>query len=922
MGTQSADLLTGGPEPESQRMARRLRAVATAAAGVIGAHTREQLRAVLEQACRSVLSCDAFFLLAYDPETHSFHGFGGMDAGVASPPSSVPAAGTPGERAVRERRTVVTRRAEDPEAQGAELTGTGRRSQSAIRTPILRGDEVLGIFSIQSYTPDLYGPEDVELVEAIASLTATALANIQLLEQRAETERLLRTAEREAQEMASRMRAVTAAAAGVIGARSLDSLKEILRTACEKVIPFDAFTFGLYDPEKHTLAYLEGYDAGIFVPAETISAEGVPSERVIAERRSLLVLNADDPAASGGKLMGTGRRSESVIRTPILTGQEVLGVIAVHSYEPDRYTRRDVDVLEAIASQAATAILNIRLGEERRAAEAALRESEASYRALFDLSNDAIYVHDCETFEILEVNRKACEMHGFTQTEFVENGLSIVATGIAPFTGEQAQAFLERAAAGDPQLFEWLARGRDGRLFWLEVSLRRVMINGQDRLLATARDIQDRKRAEAELQAAYAELERRVDERTAELARANEALRSAKDEAETAREAAEAANRAKSEFLSRMSHELRTPMNSILGFGQLLARRELPPDQRKGVEHILKAGQHLLNLINEVLDLARIEANRQELTLEPVHLDTALREAINLVRPLAAQTGCVLADDPAVDAAIDDGLWVHADEQRLAQVLLNVLSNAVKYNRPEGRVWFTCTDIGGGRVRIGVHDTGRGIPPDRMDELFVPFARLGAEESGVVGTGLGLALSKRLVEAMGGTIEAESVYGEGSTFWIELTREGGPAPRPLQLDVAGDVEEAGTRRATVLCIEDNVANLSLIEAVIALRPNITLMSSVQGRMGIDLAIQHLPEAILLDVNLPDLPGLEVLHRLKEDARTRGIPVIVISADATADNVRQLLEAGAQAYVTKPIDVDEFLRELDRALEREDGRTAR
>jgi PAS domain S-box-containing protein len=892
----------------------RMRAVAAAAAGVIGARTRPQLRAVLEEACRKVMQCDAVFIMAYDPESHSFEGFGGTDDGVASPPSAVPAAGTPGERVVRERRTLVTHRADDPASQGAALTGTGRRSQSAIRAPILSGDKVLGIFSIQSYTPDLYGPADVEVVEAIAALAATALANIELLEERARAEQLLRTAERQAQDMAGRMFAVTAAAAGVIGARSFESLQEILRTACAKVIDFDAYTFSLYDARTHELTHLEGYDAGIFVPAETISATGVPAERVIAERRSLLVLSADDPAASGGILMGTGERSQSVIRTPILTGQDVLGIIAVHSYKRDNYTQRDVDVLEAIASQAATAILNLRLAEERQAAELALRESEASYRALFDLSNDAIYVHDCETFEIIEVNRKACEMHGFSQTEFVERGVSIVATNIPPFTGEQAAAYLRSAAEGEPQLFEWLARGKDGRLFWLEVSLRRVMINGHDRLLATARDIQDRKRAEAELHSAYAELERRVEERTAELARANEALRNARDEAEDAREAAEAANRAKSEFLSRMSHELRTPMNSILGFGQLLARRELPADQRKGVEHILKAGQHLLNLINEVLDLARIEANRQELTLEPVHLDTALREAINLVRPLAAQTGCVLADDPAVDAAIDDRLWVRADEQRLAQVLLNVLSNAVKYNRPEGRVWFTCRDLGDTRIRIGVHDTGRGIPPDRMDELFVPFARLGVEASGVVGTGLGLALSKRLVEAMGGTLSAESVYGEGSTFWIDLTREGGPAPAPAPAENALAAGEAGTQRATVLCIEDNVANLSLIEAVLGLRPNITLMSSLQGRMGVDLAMQHRPDIILLDVNLPDLPGLEVLQRLRNDARTRDTPVIVISADATADNVRELLEAGARAYVTKPIDVDAFLREVDAALD--------
>ncbi len=902
-----------GEASDARRTAERMRAVATAAAGVIGARTRRQLRAILEAACRQVLPFDAFFILAYDEATHSFEGFGGLDAGVESPPSRVAAAGTPGERVVRERRTLVTHRSDDPAGAGAELTGTGRRSESAIRTPILQGDRVLGIFSIQSYQPNLYEPEDVEVVEVIAALAATALANIRLLEERQDVERALRAAQHDAQGIARRMRAVATAAAGVIGARSLTALQDVLREACARVVPFDAFTFALYDPREHTLSYLEGWDAGVFVPPEKISATGVPSERVVRERRTLVVSSAQDEGARGARLMGTNRRSESVIRTPIVSGDEVLGVLALHSYTPALYSAADVEVVEVIASLAATAILNLRLAEDRAAAEAALRESEASYRALFDLSNDAIYVHDQETFEILEINRKACEMHGWSADEFVAMGLRAVDPGVPPFTEALAREYLERAAEGEPQLFEWLARNREGRHFWVEVSLRRVMINGQDRLLATARDIQDRKRAESELQAAYAELERRVVERTAELAQANEALRRANEEAERAREAAEAANRAKSEFLSRMSHELRTPMNSILGFSQLLARKDLPGDQRRGVEHILKAGQHLLNLINEVLDLARIEADRQTVSLEPVHLDTALRDAINLVRPLAVQSRCVIADDPAVDAAIDDAVWVRADRQRFAQVLLNILSNAVKYNRPGGRVWITCDVPGPDRVRIGIHDTGRGIRPDRMNELFVPFARLGAEESGVVGTGLGLALSQRLVEAMDGTLTADSEFGEGTSFWITLARETGPT-RSIAKTARDAPLEAGLHAlATVLCIEDNVANLSLIEAVLALRPGITLMSAVQGRLGVELAFQHEPDLILLDVNLPDMPGLEVLRRLRSDRRTQRTPVIVISADANPESIRTMTDAGARAYITKPIDVDEFLRAVDDAL---------
>jgi PAS domain S-box-containing protein len=903
-------------EHDAQRVADRMRAVAAAAAGVLGARTHEDLRAVLEAACRDVVPFDAFFILAYNAATHSFAGFGGNDAGVYSPPDRMPADGTPGEWVVRERRTLVTLRSTDPAATGARLTGTGRRSESIIRTPILDGDRVIGIFSVQSYTPDLYSQEDVEVVEALASLAATALANIRLFNERRAVENALRAAQCDAQRTADRMRAVAAAAAGVLGAHSLEGLQSVLIDACRQVVPFDAFTFGLYDAARHRLRYLQGWDAGVFVDAEEVDAAGLPSEWVIRERRSLLVLRSDDPRGHGAILTGTGRRSESVIRTPILSGDDVLGVLALHSYTPDLYAQQDVEVLEVIASLAATAMHNIRLAEARQTAENALRASEASYRALFDSSNDAIYVHDIETGRVLDVNAKTCELHGYDIDTFLERGLEIIDTGVWPFTAENAAGYMRRAAAGEPQVFEWLARHRGGNLFWLEVKLQRVLINGKERLLANARDIDDRKRAEEALQRSYAELERRVDERTTELERANRALRAAKEEAERAREVAEAANRAKSEFLSRMSHELRTPMNSILGFGQLLARKDLPIEQRRAVDHILKAGQHLLSLINEVLDLARIEANRQQLSPEPVPLDAALQEAISLIRPLATQQGCRVEEVEA-----DPAVHVLADRQRLAQVLLNLLSNAVKYNRPDGHVRVTWGTPDGrpDRVFIAVHDTGAGIPAERMSELFTPFSRLGAEATGVEGTGLGLALSRRLIEAMNGTLTAESTFGAGSVFTIELERAGAPVDR---LDWTAVSEQAGRveagEPATLLYIEDNLANLTLVEAILMMRPAITLIPALQGRMGIDLAREHRPDLILLDVNLPDLSGLEVLERLHADARTRDMPVVVISADATPDNVRALLDAGAMAYMTKPLEVEQFLRLVDGVLARRPG----
>ena len=383
-------------------------------------------------------------------------------------------------------------------------------------------------------------------------------------------------------------------------------------------------------------------------------------------------------------------------------------------------------------------------------------------------------------------------------------------------------------------------------------------------------------------------------------------LSAAKEDAERATAQAERANLAKSEFLSRMSHELRTPLNAILGFAQLLELDDLTAEQGSATRHILKGGRHLLELINEVLDLARVEAGHMSLSPEPVNAGEVFQESLDLVAPLARQRNL------QIESQFGSGSesWVIADRQRLKQILVNLLSNAVKFNRESGRITATCKPVSADLLRLCVRDTGPGIAPADQERIFSAFERLAADRAGVEGTGLGLALAKRLTELMGGSITVESILGEGSVFCLDLPRAVAPEMALSPMADFAPLAAAGEPMRSVLYIEDNIPNLDLVERILEKRPGLRLIPAIRGDLGLRLAKQHHPDLILLDLDLPDLDGREVLRRLRADPLTQNTPVIVVSANALPDGIEQLLAAGADAYVTKPIDVRDFFRVLD------------
>ena len=513
--------------------------------------------------------------------------------------------------------------------------------------------------------------------------------------------------------------------------------------------------------------------------------------------------------------------------------------------------------------------------EEQKLLDQRLRDHQFYTRSLIESNIDAIMTTD-PSFIITDVNKQMELLTGCTRDELI--GAPFKNYFTEPDRAETSfkQVLIEKKVTN----FELIACSRDGKE--TVVSLNATTFYDRDRKLqgvfAAARDITERKHLDREL--------------------------------DKAKSVAETANLAKSDFLSSMSHELRTPLGAILGFAQLLETSvpQPTPAQMRSIDQILQAGWYLLELINEILDLALIESGKLSMSLEPISLPEIMRECESMVEPQAEKHGISVTFIHFVTP-----YFINADRTRLKQILINLLSNAIKYNRAGGSVIVACTQSLHDSIRISVQDTGNGLTSAQLAQLFQPFNRLGQTANGTQGTGIGLVVCKRLVESMGGIIGVDSTVGKGSVFWFELNLTDEPQAATNVSERIKATSHVNEQLYTLLYVEDNPANLMLVEDIIARRPDIRLLSALDGKSGIELARATLPDVILMDINLPDISGLKALYILAGDPVTGHIPVVALSANAIPRDIKNGLDAGFFRYLTKPIKVNEFLATLDVAI---------
>jgi PAS domain S-box-containing protein len=566
------------------------------------------------------------------------------------------------------------------------------------------------------------------------------------------------------------------------------------------------------------------------------------------------------------------RRNAWILSTVGLLSAAMLGVSLLIT------TGRTRRIESAVRER--TAALRAEVGE-RHVAEMALRASEQRFRNILDNVPIGVVYTDLAG-RVIQANPRYCELTGYSESELEALSPAALAHPDDLAADEMLTAQL---IAGEIPMYRRHKRcfNRAGDVVWVRstVSVLRDAQNEPWRIVAVVEDITEHLRLE---------------------------------DAERAREAAEASNRAKSDFLSRMSHELRTPLNAMLGFAQLLEidrRHPLTPTQRPWVSQIQQAGWHLLEMINDVLDLSRIDSGNLRLQTTTLDLAELVEATTALVASDAAKRGIRISREltPGTSAVLGDAT-------RVKQILTNLLSNAVKYNIENGRVHIGSRLAGPDVIEVSVTDTGMGMTPEQMEELFRPFNRLGRERTALQGTGIGLVISRRLAELMGGSIRVKSVPGEGSSFILKLPKAIDPDTVRSSLD---DLEAlpADYHRRIVHYVEDNETNVEVMRGILAQRAQVQMEVSVTGLDGLAAVRARMPHLILLDMQLPDISGLELLRHLKADPATALIPVIVVSADATAQQVDAALDAGAVRYLTKPVAVNELLATIDDLLDRMD-----
>jgi len=658
-------------------------------------------------------------------------------------------------------------------------------------------------------------------------------------------------------------------------------------------VPKQPYRILYIEDEQQQLDYYTSVleESGMVVEALNDPLKGL--EAMSRFQPDLVLLDVYMPICSGLELAQVIRQEDSYAQTPIVFLSTELNLdrqLTALNLGGDDFLTKPLDPTRLVMSVSARAKRARWMSRVNRELKAALRESE--YRRVALDQHAIVSLMDTQG-NITFVNDKFCHTTGYAREEVIGQNIRMIKS--VHHSAEYYKELWRVISQGGIWRNEMCKIRKNGELLWLDTTI--VPFVEEDgkpsKYGSLSTDITDLKLAQ-------------------------QALMQAKTEAEDA-------NRAKSQFLSSMSHELRTPMNAIMGFSQLLQMDKssvLSPEQLDSTMEIHRAGCHLLELINEVLDLSKIEAGRIDLSIEPVDITLALMESISLIVPLAKKRGIKInfrfnGKTMPLDRLAEIKLIAMVDNTRIKQVLLNLLSNGVKYNNGGGSLIISLDAVDDNALRIAITDTGNGLTTEQQEQLFTAFNRLGAEQTEIEGTGVGLVITKKIVELMGGVIGVESKAGHGSTFWIELNNST-PAKRPKpgksnNVEATTHSAQGCDGQYSVLYVEDNPANLRMVTQLLKRRPNIRMWSAHEPLLGLELALEHCPDLILLDINLPGLDGYEVLDRLRQQPKTSQTPVLAVSANAMPSDIEKGLKAGFEAYLTKPIDVNNLLQVVDDTL---------